>query len=160
MTSYYAFQILLMLVLITSVHLKLLQQDIYSEKKFSDIMLQNGATWPMIIWICIYLFVSNDLSSYFMKGSCIGFIKRYLKFWNLIEILSLLASLYTTIALLVRAHFSTLFIPSVIVAMTKGLQWLRFFSFLKGINMELTTCVLAISKVSKKKLSQHTRECF
>ena len=148
MTSYYAFQLLLTLVLITSVHWKLLQEDIYYEKRFFDAILQNGATWPLIIWICIYLFLSNDLSSYFMTGSCIGFSKRYITFWNLIELLSLLASSYTTLSWLVSAHSSTFFLPSTIIAMTKGLQWLRVFSFFKGINMQLTTFVLSMSKVS------------
>ena len=137
-----------MLVPITSVHWKLTQADIYYEKKFSQVILQNGATWPLIIWICIYLFLSDDLSNYLMNGSCIGFSKRYIRFWNLIDILSLLASLYTTIDSLVRAHSSTLFLSSAVIAITKGLQWLRFFSLLKEINMQLTTFVLSISKVS------------
>ena len=117
--------------------------DFQYENRMSD------TTWPLVIWICIYFFLNNDLSSYSMMRSCGDFSKRYMNFWNFIETISIVASFLSTII-----FFN---VPSAIIAVTKGLLWLRFFSFLKGINMQLTTFVLAISKVSyMHAISTHT----
>ena len=102
--------------------------------------------WPLVIWISVYFLWNTDLLSYVMIRSCKKFFTRYRQFWNIVETLALIASIVTTIFSIYHSHSYPF--PSIFIGATKCLQWLRFFSFLKEINMQLSTFVLSTSKVS------------
>lgn len=74
-------------------------------------------------------------------------------FWNLTDLLSTILALTSIIYL--RAHLGSAANPNSVptplrnvLAVTTGFLWLRVLSFLKGINQQLATFVLAIIQVS------------
>ena len=75
----------------------------------------------------------------------------FFSLWNLTDLLSTILSLVSVIA--IRRGMET---PAgsytglrTLCAVTTGFLWLRVLSFLKGINMQLATFVLAIIQVSR-----------
>ena len=67
----------------------------------------------------------------------------FLSFWNLTDVLTTILALVSTV--LIRARYLTGM--RTVCAITTGFMWLRVLSFLKGINMQLATFVLAILQV-------------
>ena len=81
-----------------------------------------------------------------MIRSCKKFCQRYRHFWNIVGTLGPIASIVTTVFSFFRQHSYPF--PSMFIVATKIFQWLRLFSFLKETNMQLSTFVLSISRVS------------
>lgn len=69
----------------------------------------------------------------------------YVTFWNLIDLVATILVLVSTVAM--RSQYSGL---RVLCAVTTGFMWLRVLSYLKGINMQLATYVLAIIQVRRR----------
>jgi hypothetical protein len=76
-------------------------------------------------------------------------------FWNLADLLSTVLALTSTIAM--RAALGPTETNMAgdtnlrnLLAITTGFLWLRVLNYLKGINMQLATFVLAILQVSSK----------
>jgi len=68
----------------------------------------------------------------------------FFSFWNLTDLLSTILSLVSVIA--IRRTMGSPGLRN-LCAVTTGFLWLRVLSFLKGINMQLATFVLAILQV-------------
>jgi len=101
--------------------------------------------WLTIFWICLYYFLRDEVVNFFMMTSRKKVYMRYFNFWNFIEIASITAALSTTIYSLI-----TQTLPSApVVAITKGLLWLRVFTFFKTVNVQLATFVLSLGKIFK-----------
>lgn len=114
-----------------------------------------------------YIYVANAGLFYFVireigKAISLCMITRgsrlyFWSFWNVTDLLCTVMSLISTV--LVRSYLST---PSEsnyvsynvssefrsFLAVTTAFQWLRVLNFLKGINMQLATFILAIVQVS------------
>ena len=80
--------------------------------------------------------------------------KYFLSFWNLIDVLAIVLALTSSIAM--RWQFAILeermenanFLRG-LLAITTGFLWLRVLSFLKAINIQLATFILAIITITK-----------
>jgi hypothetical protein len=99
-----------------------------------------------------YIYLANIGIFYFVireigKAISLGMITRrasvYLTFWNLIDFLTTFLALISTVA--IRCGFTGL---RSLCAVATGCMWLRVLSYLKGINMQLATFVLAILQVN------------
>ena len=92
--------------------------------------------------IGIFYFVIRELG----KAISICTITRrthvYFTFWNLIDLVTTILALVSSVA--IRGTFTPL---RILLAVTTGFMWLRVLSYLKGINMQLATFVLAILQV-------------
>lgn len=107
----------------------------------------------------IFYFVIRELG----KAVSLSMINRrarhyFMSFWNLSDLLATLLALTSTVA--IRSHFSaenngirgiesTSDSLRYLLTATTGILWLRVLSFLKGINMQLATFVLAILQISR-----------
>eukprot|EP00977_Amphora_coffeiformis_P010169 scaffold2363_cov159-Amphora_coffeaeformis.AAC.31 len=115
-----------------------------------------------------YVYVANMGIFYFVirelgKAVSLSMINQharhyFLSFWNLSDLLATLLALTSTIA--IRSHFSADITDTIgtenvpvtlryLLTATTGILWLRVLSFLKGINMQLATFVLAILQISR-----------
>ena len=111
-----------------------------------------------------YIYVANTGIFYFIireigKTVSLFLISKrsrifFLSFWNLIDVLTTVLALVSTITM--RYHFtfhedelrSTRTLRG-LLAVTTGFLWLRVLSLLKGINKQLATFVLAILQITK-----------
>lgn len=127
-----------------------------------------GVTRLLLGWsaesVANFLYMSNCGIFYFIireLGKIVSLLmltRRTLiyfwSFWNLTDLMSTLLALASVIS--VRSHLSSRDSNEVphqlrnLLAVTTGFIWLRVLSFLKGINMQLATFVLAILQVSPK----------
>jgi hypothetical protein len=98
-----------------------------------------------------YIYISNVGIFYFAireigKAISLCTITRktqvYFTFWNLIDLMTTILALVSSVA--IRGSFTPL---RSLLAVTTGFMWLRVLSYLKGINMQLATFVLAILQV-------------
>jgi hypothetical protein len=105
--------------------------------------------------ILSHVFVTNIGTFYFVQreiGKAISLymisrrrVRVYWTVWNVIDLLATFLSLSSTVAL--RLPYT----PGLrtLYAITTGFMWLRVLSYLKGINMQLATFVLAILQVRR-----------
>jgi hypothetical protein len=94
--------------------------------------------------IGIFYFVIREIGKAIGLGTITRRARVYITFWNLIDVLTTCLALISTIS--IRCGFTewrNLF------AITTGFMWLRVLSYLKGINMQLATFVLAILQVHR-----------
>jgi len=112
-----------------------------------------------------FLYMANTGLFYFIireLGKAISFlmmtnrVREYIwSFWNLTDILSTILAAVSAVvirATLVNADRQNEDVPLHVrnlVAVATGLLWLRVLSFLKGINMQLATFVLAILQITR-----------
>jgi hypothetical protein len=92
--------------------------------------------------IGIFYFVIREIGKVIGLGTITRRARVYVTFWNLIDFLTTFLALISSVA--IRCGFTewrNLF------AITTGFMWLRVLSYLKGINMQLATFVLAILQV-------------
>ncbi len=98
-----------------------------------------------------YIYLANVGIFYFVireigKAISICTITRrthvYFTFWNLIDLVTTILAMVSSVA--IRRTFTPL---RILLAVTTGFMWLRVLSYLKGINMQLATFVLAILQV-------------
>lgn len=106
----------------------------------------------------IFYFVVRELGK-FVSLSMVTHRARFyfLSFWNATDLLATVLALASTVS--IRFHFSEqLAIEGedlveeylrYLLTVTTGFLWLRVLSFLKGINMQLATFVLAILQISR-----------
>ena len=74
----------------------------------------------------------------------------FLGFWNATDLLATFLALASTAA--IRSFPSDDGVPAplrYLLTLTTGILWLRVLSFLKGINMQMATFVLAILQISR-----------
>lgn len=99
-----------------------------------------------------YIYLANIGTFYFVIreiGKAISFCmitrraRVYITFWNFVDLATTILALVSTIAI------RSLPFPGLrgLCAVTTGFMWLRVLSYLKGINMQLATFVLAILQV-------------
>lgn len=97
--------------------------------------------------IGIFYFVIREIGKVVSMCTITRRTQVYLTFWNLIDLLTTILALVSSVA--IRCSFT----PSLkrdiraILAIATGFMWLRVLSYLKGINMQLATFVLAILQV-------------
>lgn len=105
--------------------------------------------------ILTYIHLANTGIFYFLiretgKGISLCMVTRkartyFVSFWNLIDLGTIVLGLVSTVAMRSQS-FNGL---RNLCAVTTGLLWLRVLSYLKGINMQLATFVLAILQVRR-----------
>ena len=135
---------------------------IWSFRKSADGFVEGQSPDTVIKWIYvananIFYFIIRELG----KAVSLTLITRkafwlrfFWGFWNVVDIFSILFSLVSTIFL--RVQFSkgvSLGEESRAVrwclSLTTGLLWLKVLSYLKSINMQLATFVLAVIQITK-----------
>lgn len=98
-----------------------------------------------------HIFIANIATFYFALreiGKAVSLcmitrrVRLYFTVWNWIDLVTTILALASSVA--IRSQFSGL---RSICAITTGFMWLRVLSYLKGINMQLATFVLAILQV-------------
>ena len=92
--------------------------------------------------IGIFYFVIREIGKAISLCTVTRRTQVYLTFWNLIDLLTTILALVSSVA--IRGSFTPL---RSLLAITTGFMWLRVLSYLKGINMQLATFVLAILQV-------------
>jgi hypothetical protein len=117
--------------------------------------LETVLTWIYVANIGIFYFIIGEIG----KAVSLFLIskqsrKYFLSFWEFIDVLSVLFALTSSVAM--RWQFSILengFDDANslrgLLAVTTGLLWLRALGFMKAINMQLATFVLAIIQIMK-----------
>jgi hypothetical protein len=115
--------------------------------------------------VLVYIYVANAGIFYFIireigKAVSLCMITRrariyFWSFWNVTDLLATILPLVSTVA--IRMMFISRKTPTnvdysnalrILLAVTTGFLWLRVLNFLKGINRQLATFVLAILQVS------------
>ena len=92
--------------------------------------------------IGIFYFVIREIGKAISLCTITRRTQVYFTFWNLIEMLTTILALVSSVA--IRGSYTPL---RSLLAITTGFMWLRVLSYLKGINMQLATFVLAILQV-------------
>lgn len=92
----------------------------------------------LVLSLCLY-FLIRKLSELFAVLRTSAFKSHYVDFWNVID---LSAVLLATAALLTRTT------NAVFLALTMGMLWLKFLSYLTAVNMYLATFIMAVVEVS------------
>ena len=123
-------------------------------------MIEGASVKTVLRWI----YVANTGIFYFIIreiGKTVSFIlistrvRRYfLSFWNLIDGMAVILALASTIAM--RSSFTVMekglddnTYLRILLAVATGFLWLRVLSFLKALNVQLATFVLAIIQIAK-----------
>ena len=96
----------------------------------------NIANSPVLMTtlICIYLFVREEVSHYFLVKSIRKVLKRYTSFWNLVRITAIISILVTNVFISTVGQAT----PNWLIFMSKTLSWLILIGFIKGTNLKLS----------------------
>jgi len=119
--------------------------------------LENVLRWIYVANTGIFYFIIAEIGKFVSLFLLSKHSKNYiLSFWNLIDVLAILLAALSSVTM--RWQFFTMTDETRIkddsalrglLAITTGFLWLRVLNFLKAINMQLATFVLAILQITK-----------
>jgi hypothetical protein len=90
-----------------------------------------------------YYFVIREIGKVISLGTITRQVQVYFTFWNLIDLLATILTIVSMVTM--RCNYT----PSrSLCAVTTGFLWVRVLGYLKGINLQLATFVLAILQVN------------
>jgi len=101
----------------------------------------------------IFYFIISEIGKFVSLFLLSKHSRNYiLSFWNLIDALAVLLAAVSSVTMRWRFHENGIEDDKtlrVLLAITTGFLWLRVLNFLKAINMQLATFVLAILQITK-----------
>lgn len=101
----------------------------------------------------IFYFIISEIGKFVSLFLLSKHSRNYiLSFWNLIDVLAVLLAAVSSVTMRWRFHENGIEDDKtlrVLLAITTGFLWLRVLNFLKAINMQLATFVLAILQITK-----------
>mmetsp|Transcript_56195 Transcript_56195/g.62846 ORF Transcript_56195/g.62846 Transcript_56195/m.62846 type:complete len:112 (+) Transcript_56195:16-351(+) len=101
----------------------------------------------------IFYFIISEIGKFVSLFLLSKHSRNYiLSFWKLIDVLAVLLAAVSSVTMRWRFHENGIEDDKtlrVLLAITTGFLWLRVLNFLKAINMQLATFVLAILQITK-----------